>query len=587
MGKVEGRLSWDERRNRLMNRWQAYRATHARPATGFISQPEPRAIGTVARGRQLVAGNYLFAGSLVEAPDKAIWDLDMPSPRFEETLHQFRWLDDLAALGDGAARARAQDWTWGWIERYGRGAGPGWTPELTGRRLIGWINNAIFLLRGRDRAASEAFFSSLGAQTLFLGRRWQSAPEGLARFEALTGLIYAGLALTAMDAHVEPAIRALSRECESRIDSHGGLPTRNPEELLEVFTLLIWAAQAMLDSGRDPTPELEAAIIRIAPTLRALRHADGGLARFHGGGRGVQGRLDQALAAAGIRPEPHEGLAMGFARLAGGRTTVIVDAARPPSGTASVNGHASTLAFELTSGRRPMIVSCGPGATFGETWRRAARSTPSHSTLAIDGFSSSHLGVVGLSRGRRGEILYDLPKDVRAQPSTAPRAMRLLVGHDGYVESHGLTHVRQLTLTRDGRELTGEDTLGALTETDRRTFDRRMTGSQLQGVAFSIRFHLHPDVDATLDMNGQAVSLALKSGELWVFRQAGASKLALEPSVYLDPSRLKPRATKQIVLSGRVLDSACQINWTLAKAQDTPQAIRDILRDDDDHLPYD
>jgi uncharacterized heparinase superfamily protein len=163
--------------------------------------------------------------------------------------------------------------------------------------------------------------------------------------------------------------------------------------------------------------------------------------------------------------------------------------------------------------------------------------------------------------------------------------MRLLVGHDGYVASHGLTHVRQLTLTRDGRELTGEDTLGALTETDRRTFDRRMTGSQLQGVAFAVRFHLHPDVDARLDMNGHAVSMALMSGEVWVFRQAGAAKMTLEPSVYLDPSRLKPRATKQIVLSGRVLDSACQINWTLAKAQDTPQAIRDILRDDDDHLP--
>ena len=27
-------------------------------------------------------------------------------------------------------------------------------------------------------------------------------------------------------------------------------------------------------------------------TLRALRHADGGLARFHGGGRGIDGRLD-------------------------------------------------------------------------------------------------------------------------------------------------------------------------------------------------------------------------------------------------------------------------------------------------------
>ncbi|WP_068119348.1 heparinase II/III family protein [Tropicimonas marinistellae] len=582
MDQVDGTPSWHERRVRFANRWHARRAVRSRPATGFVSHPEPRTIGTVSRGRQLIAGNLLFAGHLVEAPDMALWNVSMPSPRFEEELHGFRWLDDLAAVGSPEARQRAQEWTWSWLGRYGRGVGPGWEPALTGRRLIRWINHAVFLLHARDRVASQAFFSSLGAQTIYLARRWQVTPPGLARFEALTGLIYAGLALTGMEGHVAPAVKALAQECAREIDDEGGLPTRNPEELLEVFTLLIWAAQALLETGRKPEPDHEAAIVRIAPTLRALRHADGSLARFHGGGCGVEGWLDHALAASGIRPEHHEGLAMGFARLVGGRTTVIVDAALPPIGVASINAHASTLAFELTSARRPLIVNCGPGATFGETWRRAGRATPSHSTLGVDGFSSSRLGVVGLGRGRRGEILHDLPTDVRVQPSSGPRAVRLLVGHDGYASTHGLTHVRQLTLTRDGRELMGEDTLGALTDADRRTLQRRMEGAQLQGVAFSIRFHLHPDVEAKLDMGGTAVSLALKSGEIWVFRYSGDGRLALQPSVYLEPGRLKPRATRQIVLFGRVLETACQLNWTLAKAQDTPQAIRDVVRDDDD-----
>ena len=35
----------------------------------------------------------------------------------------------------------------------------------------------------------------------------------------------------------------------------------------------------------------------------------------------------------------------------------------------------------------------------------------------------------------------------------------MLFGHDGYVETHGMTHIRELDLSADGRELTGHDTL--------------------------------------------------------------------------------------------------------------------------------
>ncbi|MFY0633852.1 MAG: heparinase II/III family protein [Vannielia sp.] len=566
---------------RMANRLQARLATLSRPATAFTSQPEPRTIGSFARGRQLVASTYLFAGYLVEArgDDRPVWDLPAPAPEFTEALMGFSWLDDLAAVGDLRARKKAQNWTWVWIERFGKGRGPGWTPDLTGRRLIRWINHAIFLLNGRTSEQSQAYFKALAGQTRFLARRWRSAAPGLPRFEALTGLIYAGLALKGMEAHVAPALKALTRECDRQVDAEGGIPTRNPEELMEVLTLLTWAAHALVDAAQPVPRALTAAIARITPTLRALRHADGGLARFHGGGRGLEGRLDAALVASGVREGPGDGLSMGYARLAAGRTTVIVDAARPPSGPASARAHASTLAFELTSGRRPLIVSCGSGASFGEGWRRAGRATASHSTLAVERYSSSRLAKAA---GQRAEFLEDRPQQVKVERTADSAGTHLLAGHDGYGTTHGLTHMRRLDLDPAGRLLAGTDTLRAFTDTARRAFDAAMTRMQLQGVAFTAHFHLHPDVDATIDMGGLAVSLALKSGEIWVFRPSGRAELTLEPSVYLEQGRIKPRAARQIVLSANVMDYGHEIGWTLAKAQDTPLAIRDTLRDDED-----
>ncbi|THD73995.1 heparinase [Thalassobius vesicularis] len=549
----------------------------SRPATGFVSQPEPRTIGSFAKGRQLLAGNFLFAGHLVEAPNTLLWDADTPDAAYEEEIHGFGWLDDLAAVADPSTRERAQAWLFAWIERYGAGKGPGWTPDLTGRRLIRWIHHALFVLRGVDKEQSDAFYRSLSRQTVFLSRRWRACSPGLPRFEALTGLIYAGLSLQGMAKHVGPAVQALSRDCAAQVDAQGGIPTRNPEELLEVFTLLTWAAAALIEAGQAVLPEHQAAIERIAPTLRTLRHADGGLARFHGGGRGIEGRLDTALAASGVKSRAPDGLAMGYARLSAGRTSVIVDASPPPGGKASYNAHASTLAFELTSGRRPVVVNCGSGAIFGAKWRRAGRATPSHSTLCLDGLSSARLGTRG-----KAELLTDAPREVPIEVSQAPDGVRFEGAHDGYAKTYGLTHARTLEMTFDGRAMAGEELLIALSDKAKRRFDKVPQVVALEGIPFHIRFHLHPEVDATVDMGGASISLALKSGELWLFRHEGVAEMTLEPSVFLEKGRLRPRATKQIVLSGRAMDYATRIRWSLAKPQDTPISIRDLNRDEPD-----
>lgn len=579
MGK--GR-NWQAAQARFLNRVQARLSARARPAGGFVSQPEPRTIGFFARGRQMMAGNLMFAGHLIEAKGAMIWDIEPPDEAFLEEIHGFAWLDDLAAVGDVQARNLAQAWLWGWIERYGRGRGPGWTPELTGRRMIRWIHHALFVLRARAPQEAEAYYTALAAQTRFLARRGKTASPGLPRIEAMTGLLYAGLSLDGMDAVAAPARAALGAECARQVDEQGGIPTRNPEELLEVFTLLTWARAALEESQMTPEPAHTEAIDRIAPTLRTLRHADGGLARFHGGGRGLEGRLDQALAASGSKKRQADGLAMGYARLSAGRSSVIIDAAPPPSGRASAQAHASTLAFELTSGRRPLIVNCGSGGGFGEGWRRAGRATLSHSTLCLEGYSSARLAPARWIGAARRELLEDVPRHVPIQMSHMPDALRFEGGHDGYAGLQGLTHARSLLLSLDGRTLRGEEYLVALDGPARRRFDKAMDAVRLAGIPFDVRFHLHPDVDVEIDMGGTAVSMALRSGEIWVFRFDSGYEVDLEPSVYLEKGRLRPRATKQIVLSGIAMEYATRVRWSLAKAQDTALAVRDLARDEVD-----
>ena len=559
---------------RLANRYAARAARRVPGATEFLSQPEPRSIGLYARGKQILAGNLLLAGHLAEAPGVEIWDIPSPDSAFTAEAHGYAWVEDLAALGTTPARRLAQLWTRSWISRYSSGEGPGWTPELTGRRLIRWIHHGVFLLSGEDKEAQDAFFLCLARQTAFLARRAHAAQPGLPRFEALIGLLSAALSLKGMGHHLQGAIAGLAAECESQISDSGAISSRNPEELLEILTLLSWAKLGLQDAGAPCPAALNAAIDRIAPCLRALRHADGGLARFHGGGTGTEGRLDQALASSQMQPAPgHITLAMGYARLSAGRSSLILDAADPPSKTAPRNAHASTAAFELTSGRRPLVVNCGSGLPFGPDWGLAGRATQSHSTLALSGISSSRFSIAGSG-------LLDDHAHVSDLHIAGEDGALVRLSHDGWLASHGLICSRELHLSADGRRLTGADDLFASTPEGQVRMESQLERAGERGIAFAIRFHLHPDVDATLDMGGTAVSMELRSGEIWVFRHDGSADLSLEPSVYLEKGRLKPRPAQQIVLSCHATGFATRIGWTLAKAQDTPLAIRDLDRDE-------
>ena len=549
-------------------RWRVMRAAPPRGPRSLVWQPQPRGSGSPRRGAQIAGGLWHFAGQLIEAPDRSPWTFDAPSAPFEMQLHGFGWIDDLLSIGDRTASAKARDWALDWARRYGRGKGPGWTPALTGRRLLRWISHAPDLLRAMPPPDQDLFFDVIYRQAIYLRRHWPEAAAGLPRIEALTGLLYAGLTLEGMGDLGTDATDALARAVERDIGPDGGIASRNPEALLEVATLLGWAIEALQGGGGEVPEGLAQAQARIVPTLRALRHADGGLARFHGGGRGRPGRLDRVLVSSGIRSRNESGLAMGFVPVQHGRTTVIVDAEAPPTGAISGSAHASTLAFEMTSGNCPVIVNCGPGGAFGPDWHRAGRATASHSTLALEGFSSSRIGPLLADGARRIAPLVQTPTKVQWQRSASRRSSTVLLSHDGYVRSHGLTHIRRLILSTDGRILEGEDGLRAITGPDKERFEDAMTATQLQGIPYHIRFHLHPDARPEIDMGGRAVSITLPSGEVWVFRTGSDVEMTIDKSVHLEPGRLNPRPAQQVVLSDRVVKYAATIDWTLTRAQE-------------------
>lgn len=542
---------------------------------GFLRRPEPKSIGHPGRGEQIVAGEMRLGGMVLTGDFLAH---ELP-PTLAAERDGFGWLDDLAAVGTPEARAIAQDNVLRWLRLHPdpRPQAPEWAPEIAGRRVLRWIFHAGMILPGLDRDGAGPYFRALDRHLGHLRDSWYDSADGLCRLEALAGLAIGAMSLRDRQAMAAPALVALAEEADAMgVDTL--TESRAPESLLEAMALLVWAQEVAEEAGQPVPPELRGIIARIAPILRVLRHADGALPCFHGGGRGAAGRLDRCLRAAEGAALPADGLAMGFARMARVRTTLILDAAPPPGGPAAARAHASTLAFELTVQRQPLIVNCGPGDGFGALWARASRATPSHSALCLDGLSSSRLdpnrqeGEPDLLAERPGLVWVgdcDALGNLTAPdcgPPHATEAAHLLAGHDGWLASHGLTHLRELWLDPDGMGLRGEDSLAALDASAQARLDRvrRERPDPDEGLPFDIHFHLHPDIEAR--MQGQEVHLTLPGGDAWIFAHDGVGQARLEGSCLLDRALAAPRPSLQIVLSGRLQGRAIQLGWTLARS---------------------
>ncbi|MBL1437064.1 MAG: heparinase II/III family protein [Rhodobacteraceae bacterium] len=503
----------------------------------FLHHPEPRAIGSFVRGEQLLAGQFIFAGRLVEGADSSIWNVRPPSMAFLEATQSFSWLEDLAAIGDGAARKQAQKWLLEWIESFGQGSKIGWSPGLAGKRVIHWCSHAMFLLKGLSPKQSNAVFKSLGRQVNFLSNNWKSMPEGLEKFTALTGMIYAGLSLEGCEYALRPALKGLAASCHAWIGEDGRIPTRSPETLAEVFTLLTWVAKLQAATGHAADPAIADALERIAPGLRALRFGDGGLARFHGGGRGVEGQLDQSLADAGLRASTTRSQFMGYERLSAGRITVIMDAAASP------DAHCSPLGFEMASGRWPMLVNCGPGARQGGLWANACAQAAAHNALTLEGESPA-----------RAKVQVERAQDLES--------IWLSAQHEGFAKGFGLTHERRLLVATNGQQFSGEDRLFPQVPVDEDPHPADVLSSPIRGHSYMLHFHLHPEVEAVKDEHG--IALTLPNADVWNFKQEGGLTCLLD-SIYLDRTHTAPRATKQIVVMARTLDYVGAIRWRFTK----------------------
>jgi uncharacterized heparinase superfamily protein len=195
--------------------------------------------------------------------------------------------------------------------------------------------------------------------------------------------------------------------------------------------------------------------------------------------------------------------------------------------------------------RERIIVNCGAYRGPKSSWSRVVRASAAHSVLVVADTNSVEI--------REDGTLGRAPSSNARERAEHEGQQWISATHDGYRGRFGLTYARQLFLAADGEDLRGEE---------------RLTGRP--GAAFTVRFHLHPSVQASLTQEGAAVLFRLPSGMCWRLRAVGA-EISLGESVYLGSG--EARKTQQVVLSGTVGTEGAAVRWALRR--EPKEGVRD------------
>ena len=501
--------------------------------------PEENWPGSSDRGTGLVDGRFRFLNHTVAAADLASGRADA-GPAWRAEYHSFDWLRDMRAVGTEAARVQARTHMTDWIASNGKWHPISWRPDIMARRICNWLTHAEFVSAGADGDFAVQFLDSIARQVKHLRRAGRFANDGVDRLSVTKALIYASLCLPNNLRYVPRLIKAVVRISERQILPDGGHVERNPMAQMTALRHLI-DIRSVLNIASIEVPEaLQQAIDRAAPMLRFYRHGDGGFALFNGSTEGEPWLIDVVLTKAESRGKPLTSAPhTGFERIAANRTLLIADCGAPA--TVGRGAHAGALSFELSVGKQRIVVNCGAYAGRDESWRLAQRATAAHSTLVVGDRNSAEIrddGTVGRT-----------PAAVRAERLESDGNTWIDASHDGYLAGHGVVHRRRLYVNASGTDVRGEDTLDGDGEHK-----------------FSIRFHLHPSVKASLVQNGASVLLRLPDKSGWRMRCSGGIA-SLQESIYLGDGQ-DTRRSEQIVITGASQQGAAQVKWALTKLTD-------------------
>ena len=485
--------------------------------------------------RQIIRGEQITFLNKSYPLNRIDWNSQEPSKLWMYNLHYFNFLH-----ADQQANARNHSLIYQWIEKNPPVDGIAWDSYPTSLRIVNWIK---WCLAGNN--SSKQMLDSLYLQSEWLSKRIEYHIEGNHLFANAKALLFSGLFFSSPESKKfkKIGLQILQDELKKQILKDGGHFELSPmyhaiitEDVLDLIQL----SKIFPDSFHEELNQLmRLTAMKMISWLDAMTHSDGSMPFFNDATNNISHTflaIKEYAYSLGITytnnnidkliqlPES------GYYIYDTNEYKMIMDLANIGPNYQPGHAHADTLSFEVSILQKKFIVNLGISTYQGVETRIKERGTSNHSSLVIDGKSSSDVW----GEFRVGERATIISKNINCENNP----LILQASHDGYKRMYGSpVHQREFLLSE--KNIVINDS---------------MEGSGNHEV--TVLFHLHPEV---VILRHNESSIELMHGALNItFNSSLMSSLCIVDSSYAPEFGIQA-STKSIALKEK-LSFPCTIN---------------------------
>ncbi len=523
---------------------------------GFLAAPNEGRNVSAMLGKAILSGRFALSGARLSMQGSGDpWNRPSPTRAFAVTLHRFSWLTSLLTQGEAGAREAMRLFLL-WQNTFRVWTPFTWGEEVLPRRLINLSISARRIAAHATPEEALLLARSMAEQGRHLLRLNQSVAWQADRAVALVAL---GCVLSGRvgDRFRARGLKLLPKALKRTVQADGSHMSRSAEQGLDLLYDLIMLEDSLSQRGLSVPDYIETCIASLTHCVRALSHPDGSLCGFQGSESTPQDQVAPAL----VREENHAHAPVlptvleqaRYHRMYGRSLTVFVDAGEARRGAFGAAACDHPMSFEVSGGRDKLIVS--PGWSPDQSDRPAYRLINVANTVCI-----GDEALLSPVTGKFGELLnfalLGVPYRIRSRRVDAEDSGTLLeMEHEGWRRKFGLKHERRFYIDAARDELRGEDRLTPI-ETKK---------TLPVSAPYTIRFTLHPEVQASMARDKKSILLRGPGGRGWWLRH-DARDVALEDGHIFGRDGL--RKTTLVVLRGTCrLDAATRVRWKLSPAE--------------------